>query len=149
MLDFIHTRHTTAYIAHTRYGLPISTIESASTIIPSPPGGRADSSSTRRSPTECQTPTRTHPRVDYYSSRWSSSSPFQPFEASVFPVQPTAPVINFMTLLLYPLHSSMSTIQHLSTNPRFPPFNLPLCSAHESGIILDKKCWTLSTLDLE
>ena len=42
--------------------------------------------------------------------------------------------------------TSMPTIQYLPANPRFPPFNLPLCFAHEFGIIIDKKCCTLSTL---
>ena len=50
--------------------------------------------------------------------------------------------------LAHPLCSSMPTIQHLSTNPRFPPFNLPLCFAYESGIIVNK-CWTLSTLNIQ
>ena len=83
------------------------------------------SSCTRRSPTQCQTPARPHPRVEP-RTRWSSSFLSQPFPASVFPVQPTAPTRRQLCgPLAHPLFSHMPTIQYLSTNPRFPPFNLP------------------------
>ena len=45
-----------------------------------------------------------------------------PSQPLVFPIQPT-PVVNYMTLL--PTHTSMRTIQYLSTNPTFPTFNIP------------------------
>ena len=38
---------------------------------------------------------------------------------------------------------------YLSTNPRFPPFNLLLYFAREPGIITDNEYWNLSTLNLQ
>ena len=49
--------------------------------------------------------------------------------------------------LAHPLCSNMPTIQYLPTTPNFPPSNLPLCFAHESGIGINM-CWTLSKLNL-
>ena len=74
--------------------------------------------STRRPPTEDQTPARTHPRIEYYG-RWSPSSLCQLFPASVFLVQPTAPVIHLMNLLPIP---SVAACQRLNNSPQTPDF---------------------------
>ena len=52
----------------------------------------------------------------------------QPSPASVFPVQPFQLHLRRQRYgpLVHPSCSEMPTIQHLSTNPRFPPFKLPL-----------------------
>ena len=49
---------------------------------------------------------------------------YEPYPASVFLVQPAATHHELYEPLAHPLCSRMPTIQYLSTNPRFPPFNL-------------------------
>ena len=75
--------------------------------------------STRRSPTQCQTPARI---------RWSSPFLSQPFPASVFPVQPTAPIVNLMAL--FPILSSQ-TCQTFSASPQTPDFLRPIFHSRE------------------
>ena len=86
--------------------------------------------STRRPPTQCQTPAHPHPRVEPRTiNRWSSS-----FLLSISTLpslcRPSSTNCTHRRLdgpLPHPFSSNMPTIhQYSSTNPRFPSFNLPL-----------------------
>ena len=83
----------------------------------------------------CQTPARPHPRVKLRTINICSSS----FLISTFPCLclssstscPSSAVMTHDPLT----HPHFSAIQHLSTNPRFPPFNLRQCLQYLSTLL--------------
>lgn len=69
----------------------------------------------------------------------------QPFTPSVFLVCPTAPPPTWWVFSPSPL-SVTPTIHCLSTNPIFPPFNIPHSFPHRDGWVSYSACYILRIL---